>query len=204
MKQKVKNKVWQDESGNTVPVEYVSPGNRLKEHHAGILIKESKTINKRLIAFKKNVDKLCTEVYAKMMEEFKAKENGKGNYTWYSFDRSIKVEVSISERIDFDSLAITACKEKLDEFLQLTLDSKTAFVKDLITDAFSTSRGKLDTKKVMALLKYRSKINAPLFQEALNLLESSITKPSSKTYFRIWEIMPNNEYKLIDLNFSSL
>ena len=56
----------------------------------------------------------------------------------------------------------------------------------------------------MSLLKYRSKITAPLFQEALTLLEGSIRTPDSKTYFRIWERKEDGGYVLIDLNFSSI
>lgn len=204
MIQLVKNKQWTDETGATVPVEYVSPGNRLKERHAATLLKEATIINKRLNIFKKQAQKLCTEVFEKMMDEYKVKAGSKGNYTWFNFDRSIKVEVSINERIEFDDIAIKASKEKLDEFLNLSLDSKQEFVKELVADAFSTSRGKLDAKKVMGLLKYRSKIKAPLFQEALDLLSSSIRKPSSKTYFRIWNRNDDGSYSLIDLNFSSL
>jgi tRNA nucleotidyltransferase/poly(A) polymerase len=150
------------------------------------------------------MQKLCNEVYVKMMEEFKTKTDSKGNFTWFNFDRSVKVEVSIADRIDFDDLTITACKDKLDEFLDQNLDSKQEFVKQLVTDAFSTSRGKLDAKKVMSLLKYRTKIKSDLFQEALNLLESAIRRPDSRTYFRIWERDKSGEYKLIDLNFSSI
>lgn len=204
MIQKIKDQKWKDESGTFVPIGYISKGTRMKEHHAGVLIKEAKSLNKKLAEYKADVQKLCNEVYAVMLEEFKTKAEGKGNYSWFNFDRSIKVDVSISDRIEFDDIAITACKNKLDEFLNLTLDSKQEFVKELVADAFSTSRGKLDAKKVMGLLKYRTKINAPLFQEALNLIESSIRRPDSKVYFRIWEKQPDNSYKLIDLNFSSI
>ena len=204
MIQKVKDKLWLDETGQKVPVEYISAGNRTKEHHAGVLVKEAKAINKKLVVFKKETDRMCKDVYEKMMAELKTKADTKGNFTWFSFDRSVKIEVSISDRIDFDDLTITACKSKLDEFLSETLDSKQAFVKELVADAFSTSKGKLDAKKVMSLLKYRSKIAAPLFQEALTLLEESIRRPNSKTYFRIWELGAEGSYGLIDLNFSSI
>lgn len=202
--QKVKDKKWLDETGNLVPVEYISPGNRLKERHAGTLATEAKRLNKTLVEYKQNVDKLCKEVHVKMCEELKSNPDTKGNYTWFNFDRSIKVEVSVSERIDFDDLTIKASKEKLDEFLNQSLDAKQEFVKELVTEAFSTSRGKLDAKKVMSLLKWRVRIVNPLFQEALNLLEASIRRPDSKVYFRISEKLDNNEYQIIDLNFSSI
>lgn len=204
MIQKVKEKKWKDETGQEIPIEYISAGIRLKERNAGILLKNAKSLNEQLTYFKEQVAELCSEVYKKMMEEFKVDPKSKGNFTWFNFDRTIKIEVSISERIDFDDLTIQAVKVKLDEFLNLNLDSKQEFIKELVNDAFSTSKGKLDAKKVMSLLKYRSKISDVLFQEALTLLESAIRRPDSKTYFRIWERTEEGSYELIDLNFSSL
>ena len=78
------------------------------------------------------------------------------------------------------------------------------FVKDLVIDAFSTTRGKIDAKKVFALMKYRTKISHPLFQEALNVLSDGLRHPGSKTYFRLWKRDEDGSYKLIELNFSAL
>ena len=204
MIQKTKQSEWQDETGKLIPLKYISPLNRLKERNAGNLLTNAKRLSEELIEFKDSVKKLCNDVYQKAIEELRTNITNKGNFTFFNFDRSIKIEVSISERIDFDDLTIQACKSKLDEFLNNTLDSKQEFVKDLVTDAFSTTKGKLDAKKVLNLIKYRSKIKHELFQDALNLLEQSIRKPDSKTYFRIWERAEGGEYNLIDLNFSSL
>jgi len=204
MIQKIKDKTWKDESGAIVPVEYVSGGTRLKERNAAALAREAKSINKKLVSFKQLTGRLCNDVYRKAMEEYKAKADGKGNFTWFNFDRSIKIEVSISDRIDFDDLAIKASKEKLDAFLSENIDSKMEFVKDLVIDAFSTSRGKIDAKKVFQLMKYRTKISHPLFQDAINILSEGIRRPGSKTYFRLWERDGNGSYKLIDLNFSNI
>ncbi len=204
MIQKLENKVWKDETGQDVPVEYISLGTRLKERSSASLLKEAELINSKLMSFKKRMEKLCEDVYRKAMEEYKAKPDGKGNFTWFNFDRSIKIEVSISDRITFDDLAIQASKEKLDSFLSENLDSKMEFVKDLVIDAFSTTRGKIDAKKVFALMKYRTKISHPLFQEALNVLSDGLRHPGSKTYFRLWKRDEDGSYKLIELNFSAL
>ncbi|MCX6281503.1 MAG: DUF3164 family protein [Bacteroidetes bacterium] len=204
MIQKLENKVWKDETGQDVPVEYISLGTRLKERSSASLLKEAELINSKLMSFKKRMEKLCEDVYRKAMEEYKAKPDGKGNFTWFNFDRSIKIEVSISDRITFDDLAIQASKEKLDSFLSENLDSKMEFVKDLVIDAFSTTRGKIDAKKVFALMKYRTKISHPLFQEALNVLSDGLRHPGSKTYFRLWKREEDGSYKLIELNFSAL
>ena len=204
MNQKIKDKKWIDESGTEVPVEYITPGLRMKERNASSLLKSAKDLNKRLTVFKKIVIKLSDDVYQKAMEEFKTKANGKGNFTWFNFDRSIKIEVSISERTEFDDLAIEASKSKLDEFLTNNIDSKAEFVKDLVIDAFSTSKGKIDADKVFQLMKYRTKIKHPLFQEAINILSDGIRRPGSKTYFRIWQKKDNGSYALVNLNFSNI
>lgn len=204
MIQKVKDKTWTDESGATVPVTYISNATRLRERNAATLVHSAKVVNKQLLEFKKLMEKLCGDVFAKTMEEYKGKTETKGNFTWFNFDRSFKIEVSISERIDFDDLAITAAKGKLDAFLNENLDAKMEFLKDMVVDVFSTSRGRIDSKKVMQLMKYRTKISHPLFQEAINILTDGIRKPGSRTYFRIWERDKDGEYKLIELNFSAI
>jgi hypothetical protein len=203
MIQKTNQESWTDETGKLVPIKYVNSLYKLKERNAGTLLTEAKKINQDLIAYKKKMRKLCDDIYQKALKEL-GTTGLKGNYTFFNFDRSTKIEVSISDRIDFDDLTIQACKSKLDEFLSSTIDSKQEFVKEMVTDAFSTSKGKLDVKKVLDLFKWRNKIKHHLFQEAIILLEESIRRPDSKTYFRIWERDKNGEYNIIDLNFSSI
>ena len=147
---------------------------------------------------------MCQEVFNKMMEEYRVKPSKDDYFTWYNFDRSVKIVTSLGKKIKFDDLAIIAAKKLLDEFLFEELDSKSAFIKEIVTDAFSTSRGNLDTDKVMSLCKYRSKTKSPSFIGALDILESSITRPSSAKYFRVYERNDDGSYSLIDLNFSSI
>jgi len=203
MIQKTNQESWKDETGTLCPIKFVKGLARLKERSAATLLNNAKKINEDLIAYKKQMKKLCDEVYNKAMKEMEV-EKQKGNFTFYNFDSSIKIEVSISDRIDFDALLIEGCKSKLDEYLDSKLESNEEFLKNLVMDAFSTTKGKLDSKKVLSLVKYRSKIKHHLFQEALNLLEESIRRPDSKTYYRIWERNVNGEYNVIDLNFSSI
>ena len=74
----------------------------------------------------------------------------------------------------------------------------------MVLDAFETSRGKLDARKVFGLIRYKSKINNVLFQAAVKLLEQSIRRPESRTYFRVWTKDENGKYNNINLNFSSI
>jgi predicted HTH domain antitoxin len=197
-------KVWYDEQGKEIPCEYLSGSLKLKESTAAILVRRAKVLNLSLKKFKKEIADRSLAVHQKAMEDYKAKGDTKGSYTYFNFDRSIKIEVSIAERIDFDDLAIKAAKEKLDLFLNANLDAKTEFLKDMVIDAFSTSRGKIDSKKVISLMRYQTKITDQLFQEAIQILSDGIRRPGSKTYFRIFERIADGSYKLIELNFSAL
>lgn len=202
--QKTSNKIWSDESGMQIPSSRTTKLERLMERKSGKLLKEAVKVNKQLSVLKEQVQEVCQEVYDLFMEEHNNNKDRKGNFTWYNFDRSIKIQSRVSERIEFDDLSIIACKDKLDDFLSANVESKDEFIKQLVLDAFETSRGKLDAKKVMSLLKYKSRIKTPLFQEALELLESGIRRPDSKTYFQIWAKDSSGEYQNIDLNFSSI
>jgi len=202
--QKVKDGKWVDETGKVIPIQYVTPLARLKEKAAGSLIKDALKLNKDLSLYKKAIVKYCDDIYDKAKKELNVNNLTKGNFTFFNFDRSVKIERSVSDRITFDDITIQACKDKLDEFFDKTITSEKDFLKEIVTDAFSTKKGHLDTKKVMDLMKWRTKVNDPLFQECLNLLADAIRKPDSKIYYKVWLRQPDGGYKLIDLNFSSL
>jgi len=204
MKQTGKQEKWIDESKMEVPYKRISKAERLMEGKSYSLLMEAKGINSGLHDFKNRIKAICEEVYSAFMLENNVKSNSKGNFTWYNFDRTIKVEVAISEPVKFDDMAIQASKEKLDEFLESAVDSKIDFVKDLIKDAFSTSNGKLDAKRVLGLLRYKSRVTSPLFLEAMDLIEKGIRRPESKTYFRIWEKDTDGKYQAVELNFSNI
>ncbi|WP_136464920.1 DUF3164 family protein [Flagellimonas onchidii] len=200
-----KDKLWLDESGQAVPYNRTTKAERLMERQSYRLLKQAQGLNKRLADFKNEVAQVCQKAYdAFMAEKGVNPENRKGNFTWYNFNRTIKIEVSINERIDFDDLTAQAAKERFTQFLDTNIESKDQFIKQMVLDAFETSRGKLDARKVFGLIRYKAKIKSALFQEAVKLLEESIRRPESRTYFRVWTKDGNGKYNNVDLNFSSI
>jgi len=204
MTQNSKQQFWTDEKGIKIPYNRTSKLERAKERYCSSMLIHAKMLNRDLKAFKESVQKMCDEVYQIAIIDYKASGKTKGNFTFFNFDRTIKIEVSINERIVFDDLMIASAKEIFDTFINEVIDTKVDFIKELINDAFSTTKGGLDSKKVLSLLKYRSKIKNTEFHRALDLIEQSISRPDSRTYFRVWEMNDKGEYKNIDLNFSSI
>lgn len=205
IQQKAKDGTWTDESGTSIPYNRITNAERIKERNSAKILKTALDINKRLNSFKEQVKSLCDEAYDSFMQECDIAKETKGNFTWYNFNRTIKIEVSVNERIEFDDLTIEAAKIKFDEFLGENITSKNSFAKEMISAAFETQRaGKLDVKRVLQLTRYEKKINDPLFSEACDLINEAKRTPESKTYFRVWQQAVDGSYENIDLNFSSI
>jgi len=202
------SKKWIDENGIEIPAKRVTRSEKLKEAKLEKLIKKACALNERLTEFKTEFAADADEIFAAVMEENGiAKTTSKGNFLITNFDRSIKAEVDVSERIEFDDALITVAKAHMDDFLTNGTGGVDEMIRGLILDAFSTSRGKLDAKKVTALTKYRSRIDItkyPSFHKMLDAIEKSIRRPSSKRYFRISRRDTEGKYESIDLNLSSI
>jgi hypothetical protein len=202
--QKSSDKLWTDESGTEIPYNRTTKSERLNERSTVKVVRAALDVNKRLKSLNDLITELSEEAYEAYMLSKDIKKKSKGNWDWYNFDRSIKIEISVNQPIVFDSLTITAAKEKLDEFLDNQLSSKNEFVKAMVIEAFETSRGAIDTKKVMSLTKHEKRVNNVLFSEAVALINQAIRRPKSKTYRRVWVKDEEGKYQNVELNLSSL
>ena len=203
---KTKDNFWTDDSGVSIPANRITKSEKLRERKAGKIIKTALSLHDKLKEFKEFVREASNEVRNAVYQETgtEPKVNAKGNYTWYNFDRSVKVEVAISQPIEFDDLIINAAKEKLMEFLKNNITSKNEFAKELVMQAFETRNGKLDTKRVINLTRYKDKVKNDLFTEAVELINQSIRRKPSRMYFRIWAKDETGKFQNIDLNLSSI
>ncbi len=201
---KSKEKFWKDETNTSIPYNRVTKSERLMERYSATILRKAKSINKELRIFKEDIRKLSQEAYDAFMLEKNVSKKTKGNFTWHNFNRTIKIEVSINEPISFDELTIKAAKTKFDEFFGNNISASNDFIKEMAMDAFQTSKGKLDVSKILNITRYKSKINKPLFTEAVDLIEQAIRRPKTKTYFRVWVKDEAGEYQNIELNLSSI
>lgn len=206
-KQLPKDGTWQDEADSAIPYNRTTPLERLKEKEAYNLLTGAEAISTKLQAFKKQIYEIVDKVLSEARKENSVLLNGKGNFTWYNFNRSIKIEVNVNEQIKFDELQIESAKEILLNMIRENVNGDD-FIISLIEDAFQTSRGKLDTKKVLGLKRHSSRIKKDEMKSewdrAMSIIDKSISRPSSKTYFKVWKKDATGEYQNIDLNFSSI
>jgi len=207
---KQNTKTWTDEKGNQVPAQYVPTYDKKKTYAARKLSKEARQLQERIMKFKNRFQQVVDELYSEFIERFDIDQTTrKGNFTFTSFDGNIKVEVDVNELIRFEDDKVQAAHAKLQDFKnRLTINDEQEFIIQIINRAFETSNGQLDARKVLDLTKYRKTIkgkeNSRLYNEAMDLLEQSITRPDSKRYMRIYEKDKDGKYQPIVLNFSAL
>lgn len=203
-----KNGTWTDESGIEIPANRISRAEKEREKQSEKILKSAQKVNKQLRDFYYLITQANDAVNRANVAEHKAHGKavraGKGNFTWYNFDRSVKIEVNVNETIRFDEAKISAARELFDQFIDRNVSGTTDIVRQLINTAFANHKGGLDSKKVLSLLRYRSKIKDRDFHSALDLIEDSISRPDSKKYYRVWVKNEQGAYENIELNFSSI
>lgn len=201
-------KVWKDETGIEIPANRITKSEKMREAATIKLQTKAEKLNQLLAQFKDEFITTSDIIYTTILEENGAKASDrKGNFIYYNFDRSVKVETDVQDRIEFDDAMIAVAKQHFDEFISSNTNDIDEMIRELILDAFSSTRGKLDTRKVMSLVKYRSRIPAgkyPSFHAAINAIEKGMSRPTSKRYFRISLRDAEGKYNAIDLNFSSI
>lgn len=203
-----KNKTWVDADGTAVPYKFIPAAERMKESIAGGILKEALKIEKCLFDFHAKLSADFNKVFNQMLEDFKLKYNKerkiKGAYTWFNFDKSIKIEASINDIIRWDEAMMHEAREQLDDYLNQNLTDSNELIRELAQAAFSNSKGMIDTGKVFQILKYEDKIRHKSFQRACLLMRNAQSVVNSKKYMRVWVREDDGSYRNVNLNFSSL
>ena len=194
-------KIWKDLNGNEVPAQYVPALDKERERVALKYLAKAKKLSEQLIALKVEMLDECDGVYDRMLESNNVPAQSKGGFSISTFDRSAKIEISIQERIEFDDL-ISVAHEKIKQYLEEKTRGVDHDLQQIINQAFETRKGKMDVKRILGL--FRLQIKHPLWEDAMELIKRSISRNNSKRYARVWEKDAQGEYRVVELNFSSI
>ncbi len=204
--QKKTAEFWIDEQGINVQRKRLQESDKLNESIAYKIAKKAAGLNADLIAFKSEVNKLLE----KSMKTF-LKENGvdkigkgKGGYTLYNFDKSIKIVVKNNDILSYDDNKLALAKGLLDEFLSEEVSSTKDVIKEMVIGAFSNTKGSVDNKQIAKLISYRTKVKSKKYDEATDILIGAAIVNGSKSYTQVFVRKENGEYEDIQLNWSSI
>lgn len=194
-------KIYMTHDGKEIPAKYVSKLDKNKDRISLKYYKKAKRLHDSLKLLKQELLAETDKLYDQMLRDENIRTGKKGNYTISSFDKSIKIEVNVQNRIEFDD-RINAAQSLINEYISEKTKGTDRELTELINSAFRTNKGKLDTKRILGL--FRLQINHPKWKRAMELIKESISTNNSRRYVRIWQKDKNGDYKNIDLNFSSL
>lgn len=200
---------WKDASGLSVPFSYITKTDLKKEALACSIWKEALAVETALQRLHTSMSMAFDEVRKQMAKEYEIKgktlRGQKGGFTWYNFDKSLRIEASVDEVVRFDEAMMSQAKELIDEFLLSGIETDAqSIIKEIVSGAFATTRGQVDTRKVFQLLKWESKVKDKRFVEACNLMREAQSTDKTRLYMRVWERDEAGQYRNINLNFSSL
>jgi hypothetical protein len=204
-----KNETWTNAAGDTVPYKFVPGSDKLKE-------KTAKKIYEAALEAEAALENLHTmmyyaidEVKRKIANEYKVQNDkeksfGKGNFTFYNFDRSVKVEANMNDIVKWNNAMMTEALQCLNTYLDGSLTEANILIKELVTKAFSNNKGMIDTGKVFQLLRYKDKIKNKHFQQACEIMTKAQDIDKTKLYMRVWVKQEDGQYRNINLNFSQI
>ena len=175
-----------DAKGNLVPVEAIKPAHKLEDETVRKIIAFAEELSAQICRFRGHTMTDLGEFDALLAQEYNAKIGGaKGNRTYQTFDGLLKVQVQISDFIDFGS-ELQIAKKLLDECLiEWAADSRPE-IRAVITKAFNTEKeGQVNRSEIFMLL--RLDIEDPRWQEAMRAIRDAMRVTGSKEYVRFYK-----------------
>ncbi|MFC4262444.1 DUF3164 family protein [Ferruginibacter yonginensis] len=204
-----KDAIWCNADGDNVPVKFVPKADKQKEVLAAKVYKAALATEGAIASAFKTLNDAFAEVDKLIKEEFELKEKkrkpSKGNFTWFNFDRSLKIEREVNEIVKFDNALMSEALEQLKTYINNSIGSDSnALINGLVTKAFANTKGMIDPGKVFQILSYQDKIKNQNFQKACEIIKKAQSIDRTKQYIRVFEKTETGEYRHINLNFSSL
>ncbi len=174
-----------DAKGNLVPVETIRADDKLEDEVVRKIIGYAQSLSDQIGRFKGHTFDDLSSFEALLAQEYGATRGGaKGNKTFMSFDGLLKVQVQVSDNIDFGP-QLQIAKGLVDECLNEWSAEARPEIRAIVTRAFNTDKtGQINRSEIFMLL--RLEIEDPRWQEAMRALRAAMRVVGSKTYVRCY------------------
>lgn len=196
-------KTYINTSGNEVPAGFFTRERKKEHHFVERAVKRAKKLHEQLAKFKGMTQKEALDIFDLKLKKGKVSDD-QINFTLSNIERTEKVEVTTSLLSKIDDAAVQSAHRILSEFLDDGVNAKESAIKQMIMDAFKTSRGKLDYKRLNSLQAYRDQIADKRFKQACDILADGIYLDQTRTYMKFHYKDDDGTQNTIDLNFSSV
>lgn len=178
---------WINGKGETYHPDNVRVVDKIKDDMVERLGNTALQMSTAIADFKKNSNDEVNDYFALLLQDYgvDAKSKSvKGNISLENFSSTFKVELSVSENLQFDE-RIQVAKSLVDEFLIDETKGASPTIQTLITKAFEVDKkGNIDAKKIFALKQYD--IQDERWNKAMSIIDESKKVAFTRSYIRFY------------------
>ncbi|UCH62716.1 MAG: DUF3164 family protein [Fidelibacterota bacterium] len=192
---------WIDGQGRAVPPRYIDPVVKARDRLVRRIASKTQRLHEQMSVVKAEVLALVDEYLAQVAAGYD--ENWKGNAELVTFDGRLKVEVKISEALEFDE-RLQLAKQKIDHCLRSWTGNARAEVRAIINQAFQVdSKGRINIRSILTLRQL--KFDDPVWSEGMALIADSLRIRTTRRYVNVYQRHTSTDrFELLALNWSAL
>lgn len=175
-----------DAKGSLVPIELIKAEDLLEDETVRKVIGFGLALSDQVARFKAHTFEDIGAFEAILAQEYGAAKGGaKGNKTLMTHDGLFKVQVQVSDYIDFGP-QLQIAKELIDECLNEWSAEARPEIRAIVTRAFNTDKaGQINRSEIFMLL--RLEIDDPRWRKAMEAIRASMRVIGSRTYVRCYQ-----------------
>lgn len=175
-----------DEKGRLVPLSMIKDQDKLEDQTVRKIISFAEELSDQIGRFRGHTMTDLGEFDALLAEQYQARKGGlKGNRTYQTVDGLMKVQVQVSEHIDFGP-ELQIAKNLIDECLNEWTEDGSDEARVIITRAFNTDKeGQINRSEIFMLLRLNFKDER--WKRAMQALRDAMRVTGSKEYVRFYK-----------------
>lgn len=191
---------WQDAKGEFVPPKYIDRQVKARDRVVRRVYGRVTRLQRQLFKAKLDVVRLVDDYLEALAAQYS--DEWKGNAELLTFDGRLKIEVKVSEGMEFDE-RLQLAKQKIDDCLLRWSGGARDEIKALIGRAFQIdTKGRINMRSILTLRQF--KFDDPVWQQAMDIIADSLRVKLTRRYINIYERNDQSDrYELVRLNWSS-
>lgn len=176
----------EDAKGSLTPVELIKPADKLQDETVRKIIGFASDLSDRIARFRGHSFTDLGELEALLAQEYELTKGGaKGNKTFMSFDGLMKVQVQVSDFVEFGP-ELQIAKALIDECLNEWSSEARPEIRAIVTRAFNTDReGQINKSELFMLM--RLDIEDERWLKAVKAIRDAMRVVGSKQYVRFYQ-----------------
>lgn len=174
-----------DAKGQLVPESLIKPQDLLEDETVRKIVGYAQELSEQIARFKGHSFEDIGSFMSLLEAEYDESRGGKkGNMTFMSYDGLLKVQVQVSDRVEFGP-ELQIAKNLVDECLNEWAEDARDEIKAIVTRAFNTDKeGQINRSEIFMLL--RLDITDERWQRAMKAIRDAMRVVGSKTYLRAY------------------